>query len=231
MPAEILIDIDYVSKQYALASGAFTVLHHISFQIPKGQLVAIVGKSGSGKSTLLNMLSGIDHPSEGTVVIDGTNVHSLNESRLASWRGAMIGIVFQFFQLIPTLNILENVLLAMDFVNVVAKNNRHERAHHLLELVGIADHADKFPSALSGGEQQRAAIARALANDPPILIADEPTGNLDSQTTDDIQHVFSELANNGKTIIVVTHDDITDVGYERMLTLKDGHLVGEKLFA
>ncbi|MEK7785385.1 MAG: ABC transporter ATP-binding protein, partial [Chloroflexota bacterium] len=181
-----------------------------------------------GRSTLLNMLTGIDHPSQGAVTINATEVHTLDESRLATWRGANIGIVFQFFQLIPTLSILENLLLAMDFVNVIPKKERRQRAESLLAQVGIAPHAGKLPAALSGGEQQRAAIARALANDPPILVADEPTGNLDSKTALAVQALFVELVGNGKTVIVVTHENVSDVAYNRIITLNDGAIVADK---
>jgi putative ABC transport system ATP-binding protein len=228
MTANVLVAVNNVSKQFSVASGYYTALKDINLQISSGQMVAIVGKSGSGKSTLLNMLTGIDHPSDGAVVINGVEIHALDESRLATWRGANIGIVFQFFQLIPTLSILDNIQLAMDFVNKIPKKERRQRALNLLRLVDIASHADKFPSALSGGEQQRAAIARALANDPPILIADEPTGNLDSHTARDIQNLFVQLAQTGKTIIVVTHEDVSSAGYDRVLTLKDGMLQHEE---
>jgi len=217
-----LIELRKVSKSYPGAGGGFTALNRIDLEFSAGEYVAIIGKSGSGKSTLLNMLTGIDHPSNGTVVINGIEVHTLGESELASWRGKTIGIVFQFFQLIPTLTILENLLLAMDFVKVIPKNERQHRAMRLLELVGIVPHSHKFPSALSGGEQQRAAIARSLANDPPIVVADEPTGNLDSQTTEVIQSLFKQLADTGKTVIVVTHDKTASAGFDRVVTLKDG---------
>jgi putative ABC transport system ATP-binding protein len=152
----------------------------------------------------------------------------LDESNLATWRGANIGIVFQFFQLIPTLSILENLLLAMDFVNVIPKRERRQRAESLLTQVGIAQHGEKLPSALSGGEQQRAAIARALANNPPILVADEPTGNLDSKTAHAIQTLFVDLVGDGKTVIVVTHDSVSENGYDRIITLNDGAVVGDR---
>jgi len=168
------------------------------------------------------MLTGIDHPSQGTVTINASAIHTFDESRLAAWRGANVGIVFQFFQLIPTLSILENLLLAMDFVNVIPKQERKQRAATLLAQVGIAQHADKLPAALSGGEQQRAAIARALANDAPILVADEPTGNLDSKTAEAIQSLFVELIDKGKTVIVVTHENVSATQYDRVFTLNDG---------
>jgi putative ABC transport system ATP-binding protein len=217
-----------VSKWFESAAGRFDALKNIELTIGQGERVAIVGKSGSGKSTLLNMLTGIDHPSQGTVSINSTEVHTLNESRLASWRGANIGIVFQFFQLIPTLTIRENLLLAMDFVNVIAKQDRAKRAERLLAQVGISEHSDKLPAALSGGEQQRAAIARALANDPPILVADEPTGNLDSRTAEAVQRIFVELADSGKTVIVVTHENVNGSSYDRIITLNDGAIAGDE---
>lgn len=216
-----------VSKWFESAAGRFEALKSISLKIDQGEHVAIVGKSGSGKSTLLNMLTGIDHPSQGAMTINSIEIHTLNESRLAKWRGENVGIVFQFFQLIPTLTILENLLLAMDFVNVIPKKERQQRAEILLAQVGIAQHADKLPAALSGGEQQRAAIARALANNPPILVADEPTGNLDSKTAEAILALFVQLVGNGKTVIVVTHEKVSDSKYDRIITLNDGVVFGE----
>jgi putative ABC transport system ATP-binding protein len=223
-----MIRLTGITKIFSGSSGNFTALENISLQIDRESFVAVVGKSGSGKSTLLNMLTGIDHPDSGTVVINGTQVHGLDESRLATWRGANVGIVFQFFQLIPTLSIRENLLLAMDFVDVIPRRERSNRADALLEQVGIAAHADKFPSALSGGEQQRAAIARALANDPPILVADEPTGNLDSRNASAIQALFRQLVAAGKTVIVVTHEEVSSAGYDRIVTLCDGKLIGDE---
>lgn len=217
-----------VSKWFQSAAGRFEALKDINLGIGQGEYVAVVGKSGSGKSTLLNMLTGIDHPSQGTVSINSTEVHRLDESRLAKWRGQNIGIVFQFFQLIPTLTIQENLLLAMDFVDVIPAKERAERAASLLAQVGIAEHARKLPSALSGGQQQRAAIARALANDPPVLVADEPTGNLDSKTTEAIQRLFTELVGNGKTVIVVTHEDVSGSDYNRVISLSDGVVVSDR---
>lgn len=211
-----------VSKQFPSTRGGVAVLRDISLAMEHGKYIAIVGKSGSGKSTLLNMLTGIDHPSRGTVRINSTDVHTLEESKLANWRGRNIGIVFQFFQLIPTLTVAENILLAMDFVDVIPTRERAGRAKALLAQVGIAQHSDKLPSALSGGEQQRAAIARALANDPPILVADEPTGNLDSTTTELILSLFGDLVRAGKTVIVVTHEKGSTAIYDRIITLQDG---------
>lgn len=217
-----MIELRGVSKTYPGAGEGFTALKGIDLRISSGEYVAIVGKSGSGKSTLLNMLTGIDHPSTGQVVVNGTDVHTLDESDLARWRGRNIGIVFQFFQLIPTLTVIENVLLAMDFVNAIPASHRQPRAEMLLDGVGIGEHRHKLPSALSGGEQQRAAIARALANDPPILVADEPTGNLDSHTAMHVQNLFTKLVEEGKTVIVVTHETTPGTRFGRVVTLSDG---------
>src|SRR5690606_8546392 len=174
--------------------------------IDSRQLIAITGKSGSGKSTLLNVITGIDRPTAGSVLINGIRVDKLSESELASWRGKNVGVVFQFFQLLPTLTTLENVMLPMDFCNTYPKKDRKERALSLLQMVDIGEQADKFPSTLSGGQQQRAAIARALANDPPLIVADEPTGNLDSATAKAIFELFARLARSGKSVLVVTHE-------------------------
>src|SRR3990172_4772406 len=180
--SEPMIDLRQVVKTYESPSGPFTALRGVSLQVQAGEFVAVVGKSGSGKTTLLNVLAGIDRPTSGAISVDGTRVDSLSESQLAEWRGRTIGLVFQFFQLLPTLTIAENVMLSMDFVEIIPVADRRPKALKLLDRVGIRDQADKLPAALSGGEQQRAAIARALANDPPILMADEPTGNLDEAT-------------------------------------------------
>ena len=222
------IQLKQVSKWFKSPAGRFDALRNVDLYIGEGEYVAIVGKSGSGKSTLLNMLTGIDHPSKGAVTANSTDVHQLTESDLAAWRGKNIGIVFQFFQLIPTLTVSENLLLAMDFVNVIPKNERKQRAATLLAQVGISQQGDKLPSGLSGGEQQRAAIARALANNPPILVADEPTGNLDSKTSEAIHELFAHLAANGKTVIVVTHENLSGSPYDRVITLSDGAVVGDK---
>jgi putative ABC transport system ATP-binding protein len=222
------IQLEQVSKWFESPAGRFEALRKVDLHIDEGEYVAIVGKSGSGKSTLLNMLTGIDHPSQGKVKINSTDVHTLDEGRLAKWRGENIGIVFQFFQLIPTLSIRENILLAMDFVGSVPKNERNNRAEALLAQVGILQHGDKPPAALSGGEQQRAAIARTLANDPPIVVADEPTGNLDSKTTEAILRIFANLVRKGKTVIVVTHEKIPNSEYDRIISLSDGVVVSDR---
>lgn len=225
------IRFDRVSRSFGPASARFDALRNIDLTIGQGEHVAVVGKSGSGKSTMLNMLTGIDHPSRGTVTINGTEVHTLNESELATWRGKNVGIVFQFLQLIPTLSILENILLAMDFVGVIPKPRRAHRAEELLSQMEIASQANKLPASLSGGEQQRAAIARALANDPPIVVADEPTGNLDSRTTESILGLFKGLVRDGKTVIVVTHEQVADAQYDRVITLRDGEVAQDKRIA
>jgi len=219
-----LIDLRDVVKTYETGAGDVTVLRDITLRVQAGEFIGIVGPSGSGKSTLLNMITGIDRPTSGEVTVGGQAVHALSENRLARWRGRHVGVIFQFFQLLPTLTILENVMLPMDFCKAYHRRERKERAVRLLEQVGIADHAHKLPSALSGGEQQRAAIARALANDPPLVVADEPTGNLDSTTADQVFTLFEDLVAQGKTLLVVTHDQRFSARTERVLHLLDGRL-------
>jgi putative ABC transport system ATP-binding protein len=222
-----LIHLQQVVKSYPTPAGDFMALRGIDLQINKGEFVAIVGKSGSGKSTLINMLTGIDHPSDGVVQMNGTAVHALSESALAQWRGRTVGIIFQFFQLLPMLTCLENIMLPMDFSNTYARRKRPLHALHLLQQVGLADQAHKLPSELSGGQQQRVAIARSLANDPPILVADEPTGNLDSQTAVAIFQLFQQLVAEGKTIVMVTHDNELASQVSRTITIADGTIVNE----
>ena len=221
---DYIIDLRQVVKTYETPSGPFTALHDINLAIKPGQFVAVVGKSGSGKTTLLNLLTGIDRPTNGTISVDGTRVDSLSESQLAEWRGRTIGLVFQFFQLLPTLTIAENVMLPMDFVEIIPVAKRRLKALELLERVGIVDQADKLPVTLSGGQQQRAAIARALANDPPILMADEPTGNLDEATRTSVLELFAKLNAEGRTIIVVTHERDISRYTDRQVTLVDGRV-------
>lgn len=226
---DTILSLQNVTKTFDTNDRVFTALDNVNLSIVKEEYLAIVGKSGSGKSTLLNIITGIDFPTQGVININGTEIGQMNESKLAQWRGKNIGIVFQFFQLIPTLTISENLLLAMEFVNVIPKSNRAQRVKELLSQVGIKDHADKMPAALSGGEQQRAAIARALANDPEIIIADEPTGNLDSKTANAIDELFKSLSLLGKTVIVVTHDSNIKLKYDRIVTLSDGKIVSQNL--
>jgi putative ABC transport system ATP-binding protein len=226
-----LIALTNVTKSFTLPSGTFQALKNVSLQIQKGQLIAITGKSGSGKSTLLNIIAGIDKPTQGSISINEVQVEKLSESALATWRGKNIGVVFQFFQLLPTLTILENVMLPMDFCNSYPKGERRERALALLEQVNIKEQADKLPSTLSGGQQQRAAIARALANDPPVVIADEPTGNLDSHTATSIFELFAALARSGKTVIIVTHEKDFSFYFENVIAIADGVIVNEVVLA
>lgn len=220
-----LISLRCVFKTYASPSGDFTALKEVNLQVQKGEFAAIVGKSGSGKSTLINVITGIDSPTSGEVFVASTAIHSLNQEQLAIWRGKNVGVIFQFFQLLPTLTVAENVMLPMDFCHTYPARERRERAVALLSKVGIAEQADKLPSDLSGGQQQRAAIARALANDPPILVADEPTGNLDSHTTDVVLNLFAELASEGKTVVMVTHERDLSRYFTRSILLSDGAIV------
>ena len=221
---ETLIDLRDVVKTYKTGAGGVTVLQDVSFKMHGGEFASIVGPSGSGKSTLLNMITGIDRPTSGEVHVGGEAVHTLSENQLARWRGRNIGVIFQFFQLLPTLTIAENVILPMDFCSLYRPRERRKRALHLLERVGIAEHANKLPGALSGGEQQRAAIARAIANDPDLIVGDEPTGNLDTQTANDVFALFEDLVAQGKTLLIVTHDRSLSQRTERVLHLLDGRL-------
>ncbi len=228
-PSDALIELRGVVKEFATEAGKFTALKGIDLRVDKGEFIAVIGKSGSGKSTLLNMIAGIDRPTSGQIWMNGTAVHRLNEGQMAVWRGKNLGIVFQFFQLLPTLTNIENVMLPMDFCNVYPSGERYRRAMHLLDLVEMTEHAHKLPSAISGGQQQRVAIARALANDPPILMADEPTGNLDSKTADSVFSLFEHLAKQGKTILMVTHDSDLAKRVRRTLILSDGEIIDEYL--
>ncbi|MHB9003539.1 MAG: ABC transporter ATP-binding protein [Coriobacteriia bacterium] len=224
-----LIELTDLVKIYDTGEVPFTALKGVNLHVQTGEFVGLIGKSGSGKTTLINMITGIDRPSSGTVNVAGTPVHQLNENRLAIWRGRTIGVVFQFFQLLPTLTVIENVMLPMDFCNVHDVAERPERALHLLEQVEMVDQAYKLPSALSGGQQQRVAIARALANDPPIIAADEPTGNLDSKTADAVFTLFEDLVDRNKTIVMVTHDNDIAARVRRSLHVADGEIVEERV--
>jgi putative ABC transport system ATP-binding protein len=222
-----MIDLRDVHKYYKTAVGDYHALNSIDLNINAGEFVSIIGKSGSGKSTLLNMITGIDRPTSGEVHVNGTAVHELNENRMARWRGKNLGIVFQFFQLLPTISVVENIMLPMDFCRTYPMREREKRALELLEMVELREHAYKLPTALSGGQQQRVAIARALANDPPVMIADEPTGNLDSKTADSVFELFKNLVAQGKTIIVVTHDSGLAKRTQRTALIADGEIVNE----
>jgi putative ABC transport system ATP-binding protein len=222
-----LIDLRGVVKTFPTAAGPFQALKGVDLQVGAGEFVAVVGKSGSGKSTLINMITGIDRPSEGAVQVAGAAVHQLTENQIARWRGRNVGVVFQFFQLLPTLTVLENIMLPMDFCNLYSTRERQERALHLLAQVEMTEQAHKLPTAISGGQQQRVAIARALANNPPLLIADEPTGNLDSRTADAVFTLFQKLVAEGKTILMVTHDADLAHRVTRTVTIADGEIVDD----
>jgi putative ABC transport system ATP-binding protein len=220
--APALIRLLDVSKCYESGSRPFMALQNLSLDVGHGECVAVVGKSGSGKSTLINLLTGIDSPTAGEIHIAGHAIHRMSQEELTIWRGRSVGVVFQFFQLLPTLTVAENVMLPMDFCATFESSQRRPRALALLHRLGIADQADKLPADLSGGQQQRAAIARALANDPPILVADEPTGNLDSVTSDEVMNFLASLARDGKTVLTVTHERDLSRFFTRTITLRDG---------
>ncbi len=223
-----LIDLRNVVKSYRTDAGEYTALKGVSLSVGRGEFVAIVGKSGSGKSTFSNMITGIDRPTSGEVFVDEMAVHTLTEGEIAVWRGKTVGVVFQFFQLLPTLTVLENIMLPMDFCNTF-RGERKDRALYLLEQVEMAHQANKLPTTLSGGQQQRVAIARALANDPALIVADEPTGNLDTRTADQVFRLFEELVSNGKTIVMVTHDDDLARRATRTVTITDGQILSDRL--
>jgi putative ABC transport system ATP-binding protein len=221
----MLISLNHISKTFQTPAGTFAALKDINLQINQGEFVGLVGKSGSGKSTLLNMIGGIDRPSSGSIEVGETSVQELPENRLALWRGKTVGFVFQFFQLLPTLTAVENVMLPMDFCKTIPARERRPRALSLLERVGVSVQADKLPATLSGGEQQRVAIARALANQPSVVLADEPTGNLDSATAISVFDLFREMASAGTTVVIATHEaDIARV-IDRTVEISDGALV------
>ncbi|RJP48935.1 MAG: ABC transporter ATP-binding protein [Anaerolineaceae bacterium] len=227
---EPIIELRDVVKIYSTEAGEFPALRGVSISVDAGEFLGIVGKSGAGKSTLLNMVNGVDHLTSGDVTVrigsDGVAVHRLSESDLALWRGRTMGVIYQSFQLLPMLTLVENIILPMDLCGLYKPRESRERAMGLLRLVEIEEHADKYPTQISGGQQQRVAIARALINDPPILVADEPTGSLDSLTADHIFEVFEHLvADKGKTIIMVTHDNSLAPRFSRHLTLADGEIV------
>jgi putative ABC transport system ATP-binding protein len=214
-------------KRYEGAGGAFTALKGVNLQIDSGEFVAVIGKSGSGKSTLLNIIAGIDRPTSGEVIVCGAAVHLLPERRIAPWRGRTIGVIFQFFQLLPTLTVIENVMLPMDFCHVFTPRERRERALNLLDKVDVVDHAHKLPKALSGGQQQRVAIARALVTRPEVVFADEPTGALDRRTGRDVLELLREVVDaDGHTVVMVTHDPVAAAYADSVILLADGQLAG-----
>lgn len=226
-PASTLISLSNVGRTYATPAGPFDALAGVTLDIARGEFVGVVGQSGSGKSTLLALLAGIDRPTAGTIDVGGVAVHTLGERALSAWRGRALGIVFQFFQLLPTLTAIENVMLPMDFCRTWPLRERRARAMALLERLGVADQANKLPGKLSGGQQQRVAVARALANDPPLLLADEPTGNLDSRTSGALLGLLGSLVGGGLTVVMVTHEQAALRHATRTLTLADGRLVGD----
>jgi len=224
-----IIQMQRVVKTFTSSAGEFTALRSIDLNLEQGEFAAVIGKSGSGKSTLLNMLTGIDHPTSGQVLVNGVDIYNMSESRRSLWRGRNMGIVFQFFQLLPMLNLLENVMLPMDYVGLYEIDQRPKKALELLALVGLEDQAQQLPRSVSRGQQQSAAIARALATDPPILVADEPTGNLDSLSAKQIIDLFEKLSDQGKTIVMVTHDSSMTERASRTVFISDGELVNETI--
>jgi putative ABC transport system ATP-binding protein len=221
-----LIALEGVEKTYRMGKVDYRALRGVDLAIGAGEMVGVVGPSGSGKSTVLNMVTGIDRPSAGTVTFDGARLDRMSEEELAVWRGANVGIVFQFFQLLPTLTALENAVLPLDFARQGSKRERFERARHNLELVGLGDKLDNLPAELSGGEQQRVAIARSLAADPRLIVGDEPTGNLDTVTASEMFELFRRLNEDGKTILFVTHDRELAARAQRVVEIRDGRVVG-----
>lgn len=223
-----IIEVKNVFKRFPVGDTEITVLKGISFEVHEGEFLSIVGPSGNGKSTLLNMVTGIDRPSDGAVVVLGHEVHEMSEDALARWRGKNVGIIFQFFQMLPALTLLKNVILPMDLASKYSPRERRERAMYLLDIVGLADQAHKLPSMVSGGQQQRAAVARALANDPALLVADEPTGNLDTRSARQVFELFHKLVAEDKTIMMVTHDKELAHQVPRRIEIMDGKITRDE---
>ncbi len=219
-----LIDVQQVVKSFPVGDAVITILKGISFQVQAGEFLSIVGPSGNGKSTLLNMITGIDRPTGGDVVVLERSLNKMSENQLALWRRHNVGIIFQFFQMLPALTLVENVILPMDLANKYSRRERYERAMYLLERVGLADQAAKLPSAVSGGQQQRAGIARAVANDPPLIIGDEPTGRLDPKSAKICFELFEEWVSEGKTMLMVTHDKELAQRVPRKIEIIDGYI-------
>lgn len=220
----VLIELCNLCKSYQTPAGPIAALKNIDLSIRCGEFVAVMGKSGAGKSTLINMIAGIDCPDSGEMIINGVSIHQLNEDERARWRGLNMGVVFQFFQLLPSISLAKNVIMPMEFCSRYSNRERKTRALSLLDQVGLIDHARKKPAFISGGQQQRVAVARALANDPPIIIADEPTGNLDSKTAAEILDLFSELTQHGKTVLIVTHDKAVAARADRIVEIVNGEI-------
>jgi putative ABC transport system ATP-binding protein len=226
--ANPLIELRAVVKVYNSLAGSVTALNEINLKIAQGEFLVVTGRSGSGKTTLVNVITGLDRATSGEIWIDGAPLHRFGSEKAAKLRGKTMGVVFQSFELLPTLTVLQNVMLPMDFARRFSAWEQRKRALNLLEQVGIAEHAKKLPAALSGGQQQRLAIARAMANDPAILVADEPTGSLDSATATAVIDIFEGLVQQGRTVFMVTHDkDIAKRG-SRTITLSDGEIVQAK---
>ena len=226
-----IVQIKDLVKDYSLGGQNIHVLKGLELSVEPGEFIAIVGPSGNGKSTLLNMITGIDRPTQGQVMVNGCPIHKMNENELAVWRGENVGIIFQFFQMLPSLSLMQNVVLPMEFAGKYSRKERRQRAMNLLEAVGLADQAHKLPGMVSGGQQQRAAIARALANDPPLLIADEPTGNLDSETAENVFTLFGDLVAQGKTLMMVTHDMELAGRAPRIIEIRNGVIACDSIVA
>jgi len=224
-PTEHTVALRGVEKAFQTGRVRYQALRGVDLTIDAGELVAVVGPSGSGKSTILNIITGIDRPTAGTVTVTGRDLTSMDEEQLAAWRGEHIGIVFQFFQLLPTLTALENVMLPLDFARKGTVADRLARSTHCLDRVGLSDKAASFPAELSGGEQQRVAIARAIACEPAILVADEPTGNLDTDTADQMFEVLEAVNRDGTTVVYVTHDPSLAAMADRVAAIRDGQVV------
>ncbi len=229
-PAEPVIALRGVTKSFPSGAGSFAALTDVTLTIDRGEFVVIVGQSGSGKSTLLGLVAGIDRPTEGEVLVGGTAVHTLSERATSAWRGRAVGIVFQFFQLLPTLTAIENVMLPMDFCDTWPRRDRRDRALALLDKLGVADQATKLPATMSGGQQQRVAVARALANAPAVLLADEPTGNLDSRNSESLLELMAGLVQEGQTVVMVTHERAARRFASRTVTLADGRVVPNEIW-
>ena len=224
----LVVKVIDVVKSFPVGGGEVTVLKGVSFDVAAGEFVSIVGPSGNGKSTLLNMITGIDRPTNGRVIVTGQEVQKMSENKLAAWRGQHVGIVFQFFQMLPSLSILQNIILPMDLARKYSPRERRERAMNLLEIVDLADQAHKLPGMVSGGQQQRAAIARALSNDPALIVADEPTGNLDSRNSQEVFKLFTQLVEQGKTLLMVTHDKELARRVPRVVEIIDGRIARDE---